>query len=465
MRQSFDTFDLRQIRDPTFDSRTARAGSLFVALPGNRVNGAAFAREAAEKGATAILLDKNTHADLIPLEPQILMSENPSRDAALLAARFFAPGPQKTAGVTGTNGKTSVAWFSRQLLDKAGKKALCIGTLGLLPDGLGSLPALTSPDAISLHRTLQHAVRKGYDHLVIEASSHGLDQNRLDGLAFDVVAFTNLTQDHLDYHRTMDSYKNAKLRLMDLKKPGGHIITNADDPVFGSLGDWTYGIQGKEGKILNSLPASTGLRLITTDFDVELPLIGNFQGANVVCAWLITRALGIDATDILPTLTAVPGRMQPVAKHHDGGLALVDYAHTPDALVNALQAARAHTRGRLICVFGAGGNRDQSKRPLMGQAIKQLSDLAIITDDNPRFEDPGVVRTQILAACPDGIDIGNRRDAIAHALNVAKAGDLVLIAGKGHESGQTIGSTTRPFNDRDVTHDLANQSSKWTPIA
>ena len=460
------------VTDITLDSRQVRAGSLFIALPGSRVDGAAYAREAAEKGAAAILLSADTPDELIPTGPQILKSQTPHADAARLAAAFFAPGPDKSAAVTGTNGKTSVTWFARQMLEMAGKKAVSVGTLGLMPDSLGALPSLTSPDPVSLHRTLHHARGQGYDHLVIEASSHGLDQHRLDGLALDVMAFTNLTQDHLDYHKSMDAYRQAKLRLLTLAAARGQVITNADDPSFSDLSSglgsglrvWSYGGSGEEGKILTAAPTTTGLHLVTPDFDHEVPFIGGFQGHNLVCAWLMARALGVEAGDFLPELTAVPGRMQAVAKRQDGGLALIDYAHTPDALASALKAARAHTPARVICVLGAGGNRDQGKRPLMGQAAATLADICIVSDDNPRFEDPASIRGHILAACPDGIEIADRRAAIAHALDMAGAGDLVLIAGKGHESGQTTGSTTRPFDDRDVTRDLAGQTSVWTPL-
>jgi len=460
-----DSLDWARISDITLDSRQVRAGSLFLALPGTRVDGAQFAREAAEKGASAILMDAGSDPALIPEGPQILLSATPLATAAQLAASFFSPGPTHIAGVTGTNGKTSVAWFARNLLEAAGLPAVSAGTLGLMPSSLGALPSLTSPDPVSLHRSLHHARAKGYDHLVLEASSHGLDQHRLDGLGFDVAAFTNLSQDHLDYHPDMAAYHAAKLRLLELQKPGGICITNADDASFGDLPGWSYGFAGKQGRIERAEPTANGIHLTTDEFDLELPLIGTFQGHNLVCAWLVARALGADLrAEHLSQLSAVPGRMQPVAQRRNGGLALVDYAHTPDALATALTALRPHTTGRLICVFGAGGNRDQGKRPLMGQAVAQLADLAIVTDDNPRFEDPALIRQAILTACPDAQEMGDRRVAIGAALEAAQPGDMVLIAGKGHESGQTSGSTTRPFDDRDVTRELAAQSDAWAPL-
>ena len=453
-----------RIRDVTLDSRQVREGTLFLALPGRRVDGAAFAKDAAKQGATAILLDAKTDARLIPYGPEILLSDTPAADAARLCAAFFAPSPAKVAGVTGSNGKTSVTWFARQLMELAGKDAVSAGTLGLIPLGLGTLPDLTSPDPVSLHRAIKGAANKGFDYLVLEASSHGLDQHRLDGLRFDVTAFTNLSQDHLDYHGDMAAYRAAKLRLLALQQPKGITIANADDAAFGGLDGWSYGQKGKEGRILIAEPTSNGLHLKTQDFDLELPLIGTFQGHNLICAWLIARALEVEAADHLAQVTVVPGRMEPVAQHKWGGLVLVDYAHTPGALISALTALRPHTIGRLICVFGAGGNRDRTKRPLMGKAAHKLADLNIITDDNPRFEDPALIRSTLVKACPDGIEIGDRRTAIAEALSSARGGDLVLIAGKGHEIGQTQGSTTRPFDDRDVVRELANQSQSWTTL-
>ena len=464
MERFSKTFDLSNVQTITLDSRQVGPGALFLALPGTRVDGAQFAKEAAERGAAAILLADDTPAHQIPDGPQIIKSANPMQDAALICAQFYAPGPTHVAGVTGTNGKTSVAWFARQLIELAGTPAVSAGTLGLIPESLGTLPALTSPDAVSLHRALAHAKGKGYDHLVIEASSHGLDQHRLDGLAFDVAAFTNLSQDHLDYHANMDEYRAAKLRLRDLLKPGGVSITNADDAAFGDLPGWSYGRNGKEGRILRAEPTGHGLALQTEAFEIELPLIGAFQGHNILCAWLMARALGLETADHLAQISNVPGRMETVAQRDSGGLAVVDYAHTPDALETALKSLRPHTKGRLICVFGAGGNRDAGKRPLMGQAAADFADLAIITDDNPRNEAPETIRAAIAAACPDAEIIGDREQAIERALTLAVPGDMVLIAGKGHESGQTVGTTTRPFDDRDVTRALAEASSTWKAL-
>ena len=456
-------FDLSGVEAITLDSRQVGPGSLFLALPGTRVNGAQFAREAAEKGAAAILLAADTDPELIPEGPRIFPSAQPLRDAARICAQFYTPAPTHVAGVTGTNGKTSVAWFARQLLNLNGTPAVSTGTLGLIPESLGSLPALTSPDAVSLHKALHHAKAKGFDHLVMEASSHGLDQHRLDGLSFDVAAFTNLSQDHLDYHGTMAAYKAAKLRLLTLKKREGTTITNADDAAFGDVPGWSYGWHGKEARIRRAEPTGHGLALKTDAFEVELPLIGAFQGHNMVCAWLIARALGIETADQITQVSAVPGRMEPVALRNGGGMAIVDYAHTPHALEIALKSLRPHTKGRLICVFGAGGNRDQAKRPLMGRAVADHADLALITDDNPRHEDPARIRAAIAAACPEAEIIGDRQQAIERALELAEPGDSVLIAGKGHESGQTLGASTRPFDDRLVTRALATASSTWRP--
>ena len=461
--------DWRQVQHITLDSREVVPGSLFLALPGTQVDGARFAHQAAARGATAILLDADTPTGLIPQGPQILLSKTPLADGAALAAQFFAAAPDCAGAVTGTNGKTSVTWFAQHLLEAAQKPTVSLGTLGLRPAHLGSLPALTSPDPVSLHRSLKTACDQGFTHLVMEASSHGLDQHRLDGLRFDALAFTNLTQDHLDYHGDMEAYARAKLRLLDLKKPGGQTIANADDPVFGKLiasdlAGWSYGHQGKEGRILTLKPTSRGLHLKTADFDLELPLIGEFQASNLLCAWLMTRALGAETAEYLPRVQAIPGRMQAVAQHIHGGLVIVDYAHTPNALETVLSAARAHTPGKLFCVFGAGGNRDQAKRPLMGEAAHRLADHCLITDDNPRNEDPADIRRQIAAACPKALQIGDRESAIASALEQAGAGDLILIAGKGHETGQIIGEQSLAFDDREVARRLAQQTSHWQAL-
>lgn len=466
---SISDLDLSSITNLSLDSRTVRAGDLFLGLPGSRLNGAVFANEAADKGASALLVEADTDPRLLPAEypngPKIYRSHQPLIDAAIIASIFYGSMPSTCSAVTGTNGKTSVAWFHRLLMDAAGKPTVSFGTLGVHPPHLGPVPSLTSPDPVSLHRALKAAHNEGYEHVVIEASSHGLDQHRLAGLDFDAVAFTNFSQDHLDYHETMDSYRDAKLKLLSLKKIHGQVITNADDPTFSTLEGWSYGFSGRDARILRVTPTSTGIHLRTDEVNIEMPLIGSFQAHNVLCAWLMTRATGTQTKSYLETLSAVPGRMEAVAKHEHGGLILVDYAHTHDALASALRAARDHTQARVICVFGAGGNRDKGKRALMGNVAKKLADLVFITDDNPRFEKPELIRETILSACPHAIEIADRRKAIASAIAEARAGDIVLIAGKGHETGQTIGSTTRPFDDRKIAREIANQSSAWQVLA
>ncbi len=461
--------ELSQIKDLTLDSRQVGPGSLFMALPGTQVDGSAFAKEAAANGAIALLIDRDTDPKRLPAEfpkgPKIYRSAAPRRDAAHIAAQFYPLVPHWCGGVTGTNGKTSVVWFARQLLEAAGLKTVSIGTLGLQPTDLGSLPALTSPDPISLHKTLHTASQRGFDHLLIEASSHGLDQHRLDGLRFAAAAFTNLSHDHLDYHKTRAAYRASKRRLAELRSPHGHVITNADDPAFADLAGWSYGYAGREGRILKAKATPNGLRVKTEEFDLELPLIGSFQAHNLVCAWLMARAMGTETDAFLDQISAVPGRMEVVARHRAGGAILVDYAHTPDALAQALRAARAHTPGRLICVFGAGGDRDQSKRPLMGRVAHAHADQVLITDDNPRNEPPARIREAILAGCPGADQIGNRRAAIATAIEIARPGDLVLIAGKGHETSQELGETTLPFNDKRVAQELAVQTPSWQAVS
>ncbi len=461
--------DLRHVKDLTLDSRQVRPGSLFMALPGTQVDGSAYAKEAAEKGAVALLISRDTDPKRLPAEfphgPKIYRSAEPRRDAARIAAQFYPLAPRTCGAVTGTNGKTSVVWFARQLLQAAGVKTASIGTLGLWPEALGSLPTLTSPDPISLHKTLQNAAQNGFDHLLIEASSHGLDQHRLDGLRFAAAAFTNLSRDHLDYHKTPAAYRAAKLRLADLRSPKGRIITNADDPAFAGLAGWSYGYAGRDGRLLSAQATPNGLRVKTEEFDLELPLIGPFQAHNLLCAWLMTRAMGTETDAFLDQITAVPGRMEVVAHHRAGGAILVDYAHTPAALDQAMRAARAHTLGRLICVFGAGGDRDQGKRPLMGRVAYKGADQAIVTDDNPRHEPPARIREAILASCPGALQVGDRRAAIAAAIEMARPGDLLLIAGKGHETGQDLGATKLAFNDKRVAQELAAQTQNWQVVS
>ena len=455
----------------TADSRQVKPGYLFAALRGTQRDGRAYAAEAAAKGAAAILTDD---ANGLPLDPDmrrrvaIITDANPQRRLALLAARFYGRQPNTIAAVTGTNGKTSVAHFTREIWAQLGHKAASLGTLGLVsPEGRRA-GALTTPDPVALHRDLAALAAEGVEHAAIEASSHGLAQYRLDGVAVTAAAFTNLTRDHLDYHGDMESYRAAKQRLFrDLLQPDGGAVLNADSPEFGALAALcqkrrhrviAYGCAAAaELRLLDRAPTRDGQRLRVALFgkgrEIALPLVGAFQAMNVLASLGLVIASGTPNDAALATLsglTGVPGRMQKVGETAAGAPIFVDYAHTPDALATVLEALRPHTEGRLAVVFGAGGDRDRGKRPQMGQIASELADLVYVTDDNPRSEKPEEIRRAILAASPHAIEIGDRREAIAAAIAELCSGDVLVIAGKGHESGQIIGNTVLPFDDAQV---------------
>jgi UDP-N-acetylmuramoyl-L-alanyl-D-glutamate--2,6-diaminopimelate ligase len=369
--------------------------------------------------------------------------------------------------VTGTNGKSSVADFTRQIWQHAGVKAASLGTLGLVPKDEAAPSSLTTPDPVELHACLAALARNGVKRLALEASSHGLDQFRLDGVQVAAAAFTNLSRDHLDYHHEMDRYFAAKRRLFaELVESRGTAVLNADDPVFSELEEvararglrvMSYGRAGRN-LVLRELEAAPEGLDMTFDLcgerrQVVLPLAGAFQAHNVLAALGLAIATDCDreaAFAALPGLLGVPGRMEHVGRTPSGGEIYVDYAHTPDALAAALQSARPHARGRLVVVFGCGGDRDPGKRPQMGAIASQLADVAIVTDDNPRGEEAAAIRRAILAAAPEAVEIGDRGEAIARAIVGLRDGDLLVIAGKGHEPGQIVGQQVLPFDDREV---------------
>ncbi len=471
--------------DPTIsslciDSRKVTSGSLFAALPGHQVDGHDFIGRALAAGATCVLAQRPPQDDETALLNGCWITlEDSPRALARLAARFYAPLPERLIGVTGTNGKTSVAHFTRLLLDPA--RSASIGTLGLRPEGLFELPALTSPDALSLAQALSAAAAAGMNHAVLEASSHGLEQGRLAGLDFSAAGFTHLSRDHLDYHGTMDAYWQAKRTLftrhlapgarvvIDERLPQAQELSALDLDLFrlGALGsetaDLTYAARPQSGGLALKLAWKGGP---AKDFD--LPLFGTFQAENIAVAMGLARVGGADAApDALDarlaalaedgTALGVPGRMMPVSHHPVAphGRVLVDYAHTPDALATALQAARPHCEGRLMVVFGAGGDRDPGKRVLMGEAAAQFADWRLITDDNPRSEDPAAIRAAVRRGAPDALEVGDRADAIAAAIASMEPEDLLLIAGKGHETGQIVGGRTLPFDDAEQTQRAA----------
>jgi UDP-N-acetylmuramoyl-L-alanyl-D-glutamate--2,6-diaminopimelate ligase len=377
--------------------------------------------------------------------------------------------------VTGTNGKTSTADFLRQIWTLAGAKAASLGTLGLIAPGFDAGPGLTTPDPVALAATLRRLARAGVQHAAMEASSHGLDQFRLDGVRLAAGAFTNLTRDHLDYHGSLEVYRAAKLRLFaELLPEGAPVVfsTALDVESRAALGEiarrrrlalHSVGEDGAAIRLLRTIPRPAGqvLDLVAhgVRHEIEIALPGRFQADNALVAAMLAEATGTSgALATLPGLVGVRGRMELAARLDGGAAVYVDYAHTPDALERLLTALRPHTAGRLLVVFGAGGDRDRGKRPLMGQAAARLADIAIVTDDNPRTEDAAAIRAEVLAGCPDAIEIGDRRAAIAAGLAGLRAGDVLVVAGKGHEQGQTIGTTTIPFDDVAMVRALAGLS-------
>ena len=463
----------RSGRDPalsglTVDSRAVRAGMLFAALPGSQVHGARFIAAALERGAVAILTDaagaRMAAEVLAESEVALVVAEDPRAALACAAALWFGAQPDVMVAVTGTNGKTSVATFTRAIWAALGHEAINIGTTGI--EGAWTAPSgHTTPDPITLQKLLAAAAKGGVTHAAMEASSHGIDQRRLDGVRLRAAGFTNLTQDHLDYHGTMEAYFEAKAQLFTRLLPeDGVAVVNLDGAKGSDMAELalsrglrvlTVGKgQGADLQIAATRPDATGqeVRYLWQGraFQTRLGLIGAFQAENVAVAAGLAIAAG-EAPEavlgVLPRLTGVRGRMQLAATRRNGAAVYVDYAHTPDAIETALRALRPHVMGRIVVVFGAGGDRDRTKRPLMGAAARAHADVLYVTDDNPRTEDPASIRRAILEACPDAHEVGDRAEAILRAVDALLPGDALLIAGKGHESGQIVGTDIYPFDD------------------
>ena len=446
----------------TADSRAVRAGMLFAALPGTRTDGAGFIDDAIEAGAAAVLVGEDADTAGVPVP--VVRAADPRQALALAAARFFARQPRMVAAVTGTNGKTSVSVFLRQIWEKTGRAAASLGTIGLVAPK-GSVPGnLTTPDPVSLHQILADLAENDIDHLALEASSHGLEQRRLDGVRFAAAGFTNLSRDHLDYHATVQDYLRAKLRLFDQLLPkGAAIVADADQPQADvlrriakarQLEFFSVGETGETLRLHSVTRMEDGARLMVEAWGeshyVALPLVGRFQISNALVAAGLAIATGVpvaDALGALSELEGASGRLELVGALSSGARVFVDYAHTPDALATALQALRPHAKGRLAVVFGAGGDRDAGKRPLMGEAAAKHADRLIVTDDNPRSEKPEAIRKAIIAAARGAEEIGDRREAIRAGISGLRKGDILLIAGKGHETGQTVGDKVLPFSD------------------
>jgi UDP-N-acetylmuramoyl-L-alanyl-D-glutamate--2,6-diaminopimelate ligase len=446
------------------DSREVKPGYLFAALPGARADGKAFMADAVKRGAVAVLGAPNIRPVAEALGVRFIADANPRLRLARLAAAFYREQPEIVAAITGTNGKTSVSVFLRQIWAELGHKAASMGTIGVVsPSGEIKLNH-TTPDPIEMHALLAQLKREGVGHLAIEASSHGIDQYRIDGVDVAAVAFTNITRDHLDYHPTFEAYLAVKLRLFtEIARAGGIAVVNADTDQAEAfiaaakargLQLMTVGQRGETLKLIAQTPSANGqdLRVVHagTIFEVALPLAGGFQASNALVAAALAIGLGDTAENVFAALAKIkgaPGRLEKVALAASGAPIFVDYAHTPDALESVLQALRPHVVGRLRVVFGCGGDRDKGKRPLMGEIASRLSDSAVVTDDNPRSEDAAQIRKEILAACPDALEIGDRAAAIRAGIAALGVGDALVIAGKGHETGQTVGSETRPFSD------------------
>ncbi|MFO7757734.1 MAG: UDP-N-acetylmuramoyl-L-alanyl-D-glutamate--2,6-diaminopimelate ligase [Roseovarius sp.] len=450
------------------DSRAVREGMLFAALPGVRMHGASFIPTALAQGARAVLTDpagaRLAQEALAADDAALVVAEDPRQTLAFAAALWFGAQPDLCVAVTGTNGKTSVASFTRQIWERMGLDAVNLGTTGV--EGALTAPmSHTTPEPITLHRLLADCAEAGVTHAAMEASSHGLAQKRLDGVRLSAAGFTNITQDHLDYHADFEAYFDAKAGLFSrVLSEDGVAVINIDDPRGTGMAE----IATAKGQDLITVGRRPGadLHLVAQRFDVtgqvlrfdwedsthqvRLDLIGGFQAENVLMAVGLAIGAGADPDrvfDTLPEMRTVRGRMQLAAKRENGAAVFVDYAHTPDAVATALKAMRPHVMGRLWALVGAGGDRDRGKRPLMGQAAAEFADLVIVTDDNPRTEDPASIRAAVLQGCPGAQEVGDRAEAILRAVDALGPGDALLICGKGHETGQIVGDDVLPFDD------------------
>ena len=458
----------------TADSREVKPGYLFAALPGVQVDGARFIKDAVDRGASAVLMARDGEVDghslsLTPASamPAIIHDRNPRKRLALMAARFYGAQPGVVVAVTGTNGKTSVATFVREIWEAMGLAAASLGTVGVVsPSGEREL-GFTTPDPVRLHQEVLALSQEGVTHLAMEASSHGLAQHRLDGLQVSAAGYTNISRDHLDYHSTFDEYAYAKLRLFgEVMAPGGVAVLNADANHFQEFEavSWARGHRilsvGRKGRGIcltgvTANPRGQMMRIVHEgqDYEIDLPLAGEFQASNALVAAGLVIGCGGDAGKVfkaLEGLKGAKGRLEAVAHLENGASIYVDYAHTPDGLETALLAMRPHTAGRLIVVFGCGGDRDTGKRSLMGEISVRCADLVFVTDDNPRSEVPASIREEIMKTAVGAHNIGDRQEAITQAVKGLRAGDVLIVAGKGHETGQVLADRTIPFSDHEA---------------
>ena len=450
------------------DHRKVVAGSVFGAFTGVVFNGEDFIPDAVDRGAVAVVARPQANIERVPL----LADPEPRRLFAELAAKFYAPYPETVVAVTGTNGKTSTVEMTRQIWRMSGQRSASIGTLGVTTSDDQVKTGLTTPDIVTFLHNMAGLKRMGTSHVAYEASSHGLDQHRCEGVPLAAAAFTNFSRDHLDYHETMEAYFEAKMRLFDeLLEPGKPAVVWADDPKSGEVIGrcrrrghevLSVGRNGDAIRLVEQSPTALGQTLTLEHggkrHRLALPLIGAYQASNVLTAAGLVLATGgkwDETFAAMQRVAPVRGRLERAVISRAGVPVYVDYAHTPDALEAAIAALRPHVDGRLITVFGAGGDRDQGKRPEMGRVATKLSDVVIVTDDNPRSEDPARIRADIMAGASGATEVPGRREAIAEAIRIARDGDIVLVAGKGHETGQIIGDRVLPFDDALVARECA----------
>jgi UDP-N-acetylmuramoyl-L-alanyl-D-glutamate--2,6-diaminopimelate ligase len=457
-----------QVTGFAIDHRKVTRGNVFGAFGGAVFNGEDFIPAAVQKGAVAVVARPDAKVE----GAVHLADEQPRRLFARMASRYFGPYPETVVAVTGTNGKTSTVEMTRQIWRMLGHRSASIGTLGVTTSDDQVKTGLTTPDIVTFLSNMAGLKRMGISHVAYEASSHGLDQYRAEGVPLAAAAFTNFSRDHLDYHPSMDAYFEAKMRLFgDVIEPGGTAVVWADDPKSAEviararrrgLRLMTVGRNGETIRLVEQSPTPLGQALILEHdgkpHRLALPLIGAYQASNVMTAAALVLATGGEWRDVFSAMARVSpvrGRLERAVISRAGAPVYVDYAHTPDALEAAIMALKPHVEGKLIIVFGAGGDRDQGKRAPMGEVATRLADVAIVTDDNPRSEDPAKIRADILAGAPGAIEVAGRKDAIARALEMAKTGDIVLLAGKGHETGQIIGTRVLPFDDALVARECA----------
>jgi UDP-N-acetylmuramoyl-L-alanyl-D-glutamate--2,6-diaminopimelate ligase len=455
----------RIVTGVTSDSRKVEKGNVFVALAGAKADGLAFVGDALARGASIIVSDQK-RPDTVPAGLIFLTVKDPRRLLALISQRFFPRMPETIVAITGTAGKSSVADFTRQIFSFCGKRAASIGTIGVVTDQGAEYGSLTTPDPLTLHQTLHRLAEDGITHVAMEASSHGLDQRRLDGVMLSAAAFTNLGRDHLDYHPSIEAYLEAKLRLFDtLLGADKPVVINADgdraaDVVAACLKRGqkivSVGRNGLDLKLIENIRRNFQ-QTITFEYEgrkhkLVLPLTGDFQVENALVAAGLALVSGCAIKDVVSAmrkLIGVPGRLERVGKLGKAPV-FVDYAHKPEALQHVLQTLKPYTEGKLVVVFGCGGDRDKGKRPIMGQIASRMADVVIVTDDNPRSEQPASIRAEILAAAPGAREIGDRAEAIETAIAELGPKDALVIAGKGHETGQIINGEVLPFSDHEV---------------